>query len=72
MTTIEIVRDHDGTYYANVTKNGEYINGLPEYVDYNTLKTAIADHTGVILPPAGCLHFEKLGRKSYSTVIEIK
>lgn len=60
----EIVKDFDGSYYANLFINGKYTCGLPEYVDYKTLKKAIASK-GVQLPNLSELCFERYGRKSY-------
>lgn len=39
--TCEIVKDFDGTYYANLCISGELIKGLPENVDYKTLIESI-------------------------------
>lgn len=61
----EIVKDFDGRYYANLFINGKFCGGLPEYVDYKTLKQAIA-LKGVQLPNASELRFEQYGRKSYA------
>lgn len=61
----EIVKDFDGSYYANLFINGQFCCGLPEYVDYKTLKQAIA-LKGVQLPNISELRFERYGRKSYA------
>ena len=63
---IEIVRDFDGTYYANVTNNDELIKDLPEYVNYSTLKKAIKGKINFELPLLKTLKFEKLHRKAYA------
>ena len=63
---VEIVRDFDGTYYANIVKNNELVDGLPEYVNYRTLKQAIRDKINFQILPLKALKFERLGRKQYA------
>lgn len=75
---VEIVRDFDGTYYANVSKNGELVDDLPEYVNYRTLKKAIRDKINFQILPMKALKFERFGRKefayfnNYDKVLNIK
>lgn len=65
---LEIVRDFDGTYYANMQIEGKCVEGLPAYVDYNTLKNAIKEKTGVVILKRKDLIFKKLGRKHYAYI----
>lgn len=64
---IEIVRDFDGTYYVNMFKNGDMINGLPEYVNYRTLKKEIKNITGFEILPMKALKFKSRNRKQYAS-----
>lgn len=64
----EIVRDFDGTYYANIYVNRKYVYGLPEHVPYDTLKNEVKDKTGIEIPDCDGVVFRKLGRKYYATV----
>jgi hypothetical protein len=57
--TCEIVKDFDGTYYANMYVNGKRID-LPEYVDYRTLKNAIKEKTGIEILKHKDMIFENL------------
>lgn len=66
MKSIEIVRDHDGTYYANVFIDGEWVSDLPEYVGFKTLKAAVRKATGVLLPKLKEMKFKRFGRKEYA------
>ena len=71
--TFEIVRDFDGTYYANVHNElDEHFRGLPEYVTYKELNKAVKEALGVTLPALIDLHFEKSGRKRYAQVYDLK
>ena len=71
--TFEIVRDFDGTYYANVHNElHEHFRGLPEYVTYKELKKAVKEALGVTLPALIDLHFEKSGRKRYAQVYDLQ
>ena len=63
---VEMVRDFDNTYYANMTIDGEIVKGLPEYVDYRTLNKAIRNQTGFCILRMKDLRFKKYGRKSYA------
>lgn len=62
---VEIVKDN-GTYYANISHNGELIKGLPEYVNYRALKQAIFEKTGFSILPMKALKFDRVGRKHYA------
>ena len=67
----EIVQDCDGRYYANLTINGELVKGLPEYVDYGTLREAISAKTGIVIPLQNHLprqYWVKIGRKKYAYI----
>ena len=66
--TCEVIRDFDGSYCANMAIDGEIIDGLPEYVDYNTLKLAISTKTGIEILKFKDMLFEKLQRKSYAFI----
>lgn len=65
---IEIVKNRDGSYYANVTMNNEWVKGLPEYVSYRTLRSAVKEKTGFTLPSVKTLHFETISRKKYANI----
>lgn len=65
--TIQIVRDFDGTYYANAFLWEKQIP-LPEYVTYRELKSAIKRRMGVLLPKLTDLKFICHGRKEYAQV----
>jgi len=64
--TCEIVKDFNGVYYANMFIEGQKVENLPEYVDYNTLKAAIRQETGVEILKCKDMIFEKSGRKYYA------
>lgn len=63
---VEIVKDFDGSYYANVNYNGYSVLGLPEYVTYKELKRAFAEKIGYKLPNLAELSFKSYGRKYYA------
>lgn len=65
---IEVVQDFDGRYYANMTIGGKRVDGLPEYVDYNTLREAIRRKTGIVILPRKEMHFEQFQRKKYAYI----
>jgi hypothetical protein len=44
-----IIKDSNGTYYADMYINGDMVKGLPEYSDYKTLKEAIKNKTGITI-----------------------
>ena len=60
---LEVVQDFDGSYYANLTVNAMPVKGLPEYVDYNTLKKAIKEKTGIDIPNKGDMIFSKMAER---------
>ena len=65
----EIVRDFDGSYYANISDaDGDQFRGLPEYVTYKELKKVVKEAIGVKLPALRSLTFKKSGRKQYATI----
>lgn len=66
---VELVKDFDGTYYANVTTdNGKRLEGLPEYVTYKQLKAALAETAKIELPTVKSLEWKKCGRKQYADI----
>lgn len=65
---IEIVRDRLGDYYANVTIDGELIRGLPEFVNFITLRKAIKEKTGIEIPYCKDLIFVRSFGKSYAHI----
>lgn len=65
--TIELVEDC-GEYYANIGINDELVKGLPEYVDYRTLKKAILEETGIELPNRKDVPMTRFGRKKYMVI----
>lgn len=66
---VEIVRDFDSTYYANLyDENGGAHNLSKEYTDFRTLKTLCKKEYGVNLPNLSQIEFETHGRKSYAHI----
>lgn len=66
---IEIVRDFDSTYYANLyDSKGCSHNLSKEYTDYRTMKSLCKHEYGVSLPNLSELAFERHGRKSYAYI----
>lgn len=64
---VEIVRDFDKSYYANLyNENGVCHNLSKEYTDFRTLKTLCKKEYGVNLPNLSQIGFETHGRKSYA------
>lgn len=64
---VEIVRDFDGSYYANLyDANGNSYSLSEEYTDFRTLKTLCKKEYGVCLPNLSQIEFENHGRKSYA------
>lgn len=63
---LEVVQDFDGSYYANLTVDAMLVKGLPEYVDYKTLRNAIKDKTEIDIPNKGDVIFQQNGRKHYA------
>jgi len=55
-----IVKEHEGTYYTNMEINGITVKDLPEGVNYNTLKEAIKNKTGITILKHKDMIFEKL------------
>lgn len=63
----ELVRNYDGTYYLNIVWNGKRIEGLPEYVDFKTLKNACKNaQGGTVLPPLKYWIFKQRAYKQYA------
>lgn len=66
---VEIVRDFDKSYYANLyDENGGAHNLSKEYTDFRTLKTLCKKEYGVNLPNHSQIEFETHGRKSYAYI----
>lgn len=66
---VEIVRDFDSTYYANLyDESGNSHSLSKEYVDYRTLKSLCKSEYGVTIPNLANVEFEKHGRKSYAHI----
>ena len=64
---VEIVRDFDGSYYANLyDANGNGYSLSEEYTDFRTLKTLCKKEYGIYLPNLSQIEFENHGRKSYA------
>lgn len=64
---VEIVRDFDGSYYANLyDANGNGYSLSEEYTDFRTLKTLCKKEYGISLPNLSQIEFENHGRKSYA------
>lgn len=67
IVSVEIIRDFDGSYYANLTDtNGNHHALSAEYVSYNKLKGLCRAEYGVELPSRASLKFEKHGRKEFA------
>lgn len=66
--TCEVVQNIDGSYYANLTIDNKHVDGLPEYVDYNTLYNAIRLKTGICILRRKNMIFERFGRKKYAFI----
>lgn len=45
--TCTVVKDATGKYYARLTIGGYDVEGLPEHVNYKTLKETIRQKTGI-------------------------
>lgn len=65
---LEVVQDFDGTYYANLTIDSKEVKGLPEHVDYNTLKEAIKNKTGISILNRNDMKFQQHDRKKYAYI----
>lgn len=63
---IEVVQDHDGTYYANMAIDGQPVRDLPQNVDYTTLREAIRNRTGVEILKRKDMQFQQFGHKKYA------
>lgn len=63
---LEVVRDQDGTYYANMILGGKRVEGLPVHVNYNTLREAIRQKTGVEILKKRHMKFQQSGYKKYA------
>lgn len=55
-----IVQDSDGKYYASMDIDNIQVTELPEHVDYNTLKEAIRNKTGIEILKKKDMIFERL------------
>lgn len=66
---IEITRDNyhnwvydpNGVYYSSVP-------GMPEYVPYSELRSALMQHLGTWIPNLGDLTFREAGNKAYAYI----
>lgn len=67
-TFIEVVRDFDGSYYANMLQDGKRVEGLPENVDYKTLREGIKQIAHFEILPCNQMLFSQFGRKSYAYI----
>ena len=65
---LEVVQDFDGSYYANMVINGNPVQDLKEYVDYNTLRKDIRDKTGIEILKRKDMVFQQWGRKKYAYI----
>ena len=66
--TLEIVKDHDGSYYVNLHIGGELATGLPDYVPYREIKTALKKKYGIEIPKLKDLELRQFGRKWFATL----
>lgn len=55
------VRDPNGSYYCSVP-------GMPEYVPYGTLRSALMQRLGTWIPKLDELNFRETGNKAYAYV----
>lgn len=66
---VEIVRDFDKSYYANLyDENGGGHNLSKEYTDFRALTSLCKKEYGVNLPNLSQMEFETHGRKSYAYI----
>lgn len=64
--TLSIAKGIDGKYSATLTMGGKEVEGLPENVDYDTLKDAIEKEAGIRLLNHNDMIFEGYKRKYYA------
>lgn len=64
----EIIQTFDGLYYINLWIDEQVVAGLPEYVRYSTLRSAVKRSVGIELPKQSELHFVKSGHNRYAYV----
>lgn len=65
--SMELVRDFNGLYYVNLSIDGVLVKGLPEYISYRELKSAVKKQCDITLPKLSDLKFEYTGHKWYAT-----
>lgn len=67
---LEIVKDGNGAYYANLTVDGKAVRVIPEYVDYRTLRAALKEVYGFEIPKLSDLKFDNdgFGRKRSAVI----
>lgn len=65
-----IVQQFDGTYYARLDIMGKEIEDLPEGVNYNTLKEAIKNKTGIVILKHKDMIFERLSNTEKIATID--
>lgn len=65
---LEVVQDFDGSYYANMLLGGKRVEGLPEHVNYNELRDAIRQKTGVVILQRKDMKFQQSGRKKFAYI----
>lgn len=65
---LEVVQCKDGTYYANMAVEGNFVRDLPLYVDYNTLKRAIRLKTGISILHKKDMIFQRSGTQNYAYI----
>lgn len=69
---VEIIKERDGTYRANMTQNGTLVTGIKEYVDYRTLKKSIENATGFEILKQKDLFWSTFAGKQYTAIQNYK
>lgn len=65
---LEVIQDREGMYSANMYTATGRIQGLPEHVDYNTLREGIRQHTGVEILKKKDMLFQQCEGKKYAYI----
>lgn len=66
--TCRVIQDTNGKYHADLRIAGCMTEGLPSGVDYNTLREAIRQKTGIEILKRGQMIFERYNGKSYAMI----
>lgn len=66
--TCRVIQDTNGKYHADLCIAGHIVDGLPGGVDYNTLREAIRQQTGIEILKRSQMIFERYNGKSYAMI----